>query len=125
MATANKVVGGLKQVKPILSANKAESRARVVHLYKAWYKQIPTIIAKFKLDVTEQEAYAKLREEFIKNKHVTDLRVVDLLVVKGQLALLDAVEDFSQKTHLMKYFKDTHNPRPTDFLGKFYAGHDP
>ncbi|XP_062607246.1 NADH dehydrogenase [ubiquinone] 1 alpha subcomplex subunit 6-like [Saccostrea cucullata] len=82
-------------------------------------------VAKFKLDVTEQEAYAKLREEFIKNKHVTDLRVVDLLVVKGQLALLDAVEDFSQKTHLMKYFKDTHNPRPTDFLGKFYAGHDP
>uniref|UniRef100_K1PEL5 Uncharacterized protein n=1 Tax=Magallana gigas TaxID=29159 RepID=K1PEL5_MAGGI len=36
----------------------------------------------YKLDVTEKEAYAKLREEFAKNKHVTDLRVIDLLVVK-------------------------------------------
>ena len=41
MSTAYKVVGGLKQVKPIMSVNKAESKARVLKLYKAWYKQIP------------------------------------------------------------------------------------
>lgn len=25
----------------------------------------------------------------------------------------------------MRFFKDPGNTRPTDFLGKFYAGHDP
>ncbi|XP_022317946.1 NADH dehydrogenase [ubiquinone] 1 alpha subcomplex subunit 6-like [Crassostrea virginica] len=125
MSTAYKVVGGLKQVKPIMSVNKAESKARVLKLYKAWYKQIPHMVQIYKLDVTVDEAYAKLREEFTKNKHVTDLRVIDLLIVKGQLELINTVEEFNQKTHLMRFFQDTHNKRPTDFLGKFYAGHDP
>ncbi|XP_048760886.1 NADH dehydrogenase [ubiquinone] 1 alpha subcomplex subunit 6-like [Ostrea edulis] len=125
MATAYKVVGSLKQARPIISANKAESRARVVNLYKSWYRQLSRIVIMYKLDVTDKEAHAKLREEFMKNKHITDLRVIDLLVVKGQLELINAVEEFSQKPHLMRFFKDPGNTRPTDFLGKFYAGHDP
>lgn len=125
MSKAYKVANGLKRAKPIMSANPSEARARVFHLYKAWYKQIPQMVRLYKLDVTEKEAYAKLKEEFVKNKHVTDLRVIDLLVVKGQLELINTVEHFNQKPHLMRFFRDTHNPRPTDFLGKFYAGHDP
>lgn len=41
MSKAYKVANGLKRAKPIMSANPSEARARVFHLYKAWYKQIP------------------------------------------------------------------------------------
>lgn len=33
----------IKQVKPILSVDKAEARKRVLNLYKAWYRQLPYI----------------------------------------------------------------------------------
>lgn len=41
MSKTYKVVNGLKRAKPIMSANPSEAKARVIHLYKAWYKQIP------------------------------------------------------------------------------------
>lgn len=33
----------LQQVRPVLSVDKEESRRRVINLYKAWYREIPTI----------------------------------------------------------------------------------
>lgn len=33
----------VKQVKPILSVDRAEARKRVLNLYKAWYRQLPYI----------------------------------------------------------------------------------
>ena len=34
---------GVRQVKPILSLDRADARRRVLNLYKAWYRQIPYI----------------------------------------------------------------------------------
>lgn len=33
----------LRQVKPILSTDKNGARSRVITLYKAWYRQIPSV----------------------------------------------------------------------------------
>lgn len=64
----------------------------------------------------------KLKEEFVKRKHVTDVRVIDMLVIKGQMELKETVEFWKQKGHLMNYFQETIEPKPTDFLSKFVAG---
>jgi len=32
--------------------------------------------------VTQEECQKKLKEEFLKNKHITDVRVIDMLVIK-------------------------------------------
>ena len=40
------------------------------------------------------------------------------------MELVEAVEIWKQKNHIMNYFKDTQEPRPTDFLSKFYDGHE-
>lgn len=37
------VRAAVKQVKPILSVDRAEARKRVLNLYKAWYRQLPYI----------------------------------------------------------------------------------
>lgn len=58
----------------------------------------------------------------MKNKHVTDIRVIDMLVVKGHNELKEVVKLWKQPCHLMYYFKDSVEPKPTDFLSKFMSG---
>jgi len=84
----------------------------------------------------------KLREEFVKHRNVTDIRVIDMLVIKvspvdlrssrncvnahfplqGQMELKESVEIWKQKGHIMRYWKESQDPKPTDFLSKFIQG---
>ncbi|XP_046572836.1 NADH dehydrogenase [ubiquinone] 1 alpha subcomplex subunit 6-like [Haliotis rubra] len=121
---ARAVQQGVKQVKPILSTDRTEAKRRVLNLYKAWYRQIPAIMKQFDIPVSVAQGREKLKEEFLRNRHVNDVRVIDLLVIKGQMDLVETTEVWKQRTHIMKYFKDTEEPRPTDFMSKFYDGHE-
>ncbi|KAK2192404.1 hypothetical protein NP493_30g04028 [Ridgeia piscesae] len=115
--------GATKIVKQILSTDKAEARRRVLNLYKAWYRQIPYVVLNYEIPgVTVKDGRVKLREMFMKNKHVTDLRAIDFLVIRGQMELVETVNIWKQKNHIMTWFKDTWNPKPADFLSKFYEG---
>ncbi|XP_064479998.1 NADH dehydrogenase [ubiquinone] 1 alpha subcomplex subunit 6-like [Ornithodoros turicata] len=111
-----------QRVKPILSLDQTEARRRALNLYKAWYRQMPTIVKQYDIPVTAEQGRAKLREEFVKNRHVRDIRTIDLLVIKGQMELVETLKIFKQKSHVMAYFKDTVNPKPTDFMSKFLSG---
>ncbi|BFZ02699.1 hypothetical protein BsWGS_05738 [Bradybaena similaris] len=124
MAAKKLVDQGLKHVKPILSVDRTEARRRVLNLYKAWYRQIPYTVKDLHIPITVEQGRAKVRELFLKNKHVTDIRVIDMLVIKGQMDLVETASIWKQTSHVMMFFKDTVNPKPSDFLSKFYEGHE-
>ena len=62
--------------------NEREARMRVFQLYKAWTRQIPEAIEQHTLPVTLKEAQETLKKHFMKNAHVKDIRVIDMLIIK-------------------------------------------
>lgn len=124
MSARQAIQVGTKTVKPILSTTPGEAKRRVLSLYKAWYRQIPYLVKDFDIPKSEDQCRAKLKELFLKNKDATDIRVIDLLVVKGQIELKESVNMWKQKGHIMAYFKPTEEPKPKDFLSKFFSSNE-
>ncbi|XP_043282660.1 NADH dehydrogenase [ubiquinone] 1 alpha subcomplex subunit 6 [Venturia canescens] len=121
---ATPVRSAVRQVKPLLSLDSSEARRRALNLYRSWYRQIPYIAMDFDLPLNENDLRKKLRDEFMKHRNVKDIRVIDMLVIKGQMELKETANIWKNKNHVMYYFRDTVEKKPTDFLSKFMTGHD-
>ncbi|CAF0884683.1 unnamed protein product [Adineta ricciae] len=126
MSLTTRLPQTLKQVRPVLSADHGEAKRRVLNLYKIWLRQIPYIRVDYiKNNWTETRLRDAIKENFMRNKHVTDLRVIDLLVVRGQMDFVETAEIWRQQhnTATMDRKKDTYKKKPVGFLERFYEGH--
>ncbi|XP_060811502.1 NADH dehydrogenase [ubiquinone] 1 alpha subcomplex subunit 6 [Bombus pascuorum] len=121
---AARLTVGLKEAKPILSVSPVDARRRVITLYKTWYRQIPFILSNYDLPVSKEDCVKKLREEFERHANVKDIRVIDILLIKGQMELQETCSQWKPAATLMNYWKSTHEPKPKDFMSKFISGHD-
>ncbi|CAG5115163.1 unnamed protein product [Candidula unifasciata] len=107
MVAKKLVEQGLKHVKQILSVDRAEARRRIPYTVKDFY-----------IPITIEQGRAKVGEMFLKNKNVTDIWIIDMLVIKGQMELVETANLWKQPNHVMM------KPKPTDFLCKFYEGQE-
>lgn len=67
-------------------------------------------VEKFDIPKSEENCREKLREMFLKQKDVTDVRVIDMLVIKGQMELKEVTKQWKQKGHVM-----------VNIISKYYA----
>ncbi len=64
-----------------------------------------------------------LKKEFLKNAHLTDIRAIDRLVQKAEVELVNCQRYLNNYDHIKNYlYKENIEPKPTDFLSKFFAG---
>lgn len=108
-------------VKTALSLDKTEARRRVINLYKAWYRQIPIIFYDYHIPISPEDGRTKLREIFMSNSRLQDVRVINGLYLKGQMELNETVNKQKEDCHVWKYFRGD-NRKPQDFLTKFLEG---
>lgn len=54
----------------------------MVIVHCRFHVKIPHTVQAFALDISVKMGRAKVREEFLKNAHVKDIRVIDMLVIK-------------------------------------------
>ncbi|CAK1580267.1 unnamed protein product [Parnassius mnemosyne] len=124
MAAKETVKTICRNARPVMSSDLTEARRRALGLYRAFYRYIPYIIKYFDIPKNEQDCRCKLREYFYKHACVTDVRVIDILVIKGYMELKEVTHLWQQKGHVMSHWNPSAEPKPCDFLGKFLAGMD-
>jgi NADH dehydrogenase (ubiquinone) 1 alpha subcomplex subunit 6 len=95
----------------------------------------------YDVPVDVEKCRSKLKDNFLANKYVADIRAIDMLVAKvlrvyshfskkyslsfgnfsfqGQMELRETIEVWKQKTHFMAFFRDSVPEKKTDFLSKF------
>ncbi|XP_071855854.1 NADH dehydrogenase (ubiquinone) B14 subunit [Bombus fervidus] len=115
---------GLKEAKPILSISPVDARRRVITLYKTWYRQIPFILSNYDVPMSKEDCIKKLRGEFKRHANIKDIRVIDMLLIKGQMELQETCAHWKPAATLLNYWKITEEPKPKDFISKFISGHD-
>ncbi|XP_048522229.1 NADH dehydrogenase [ubiquinone] 1 alpha subcomplex subunit 6-like isoform X2 [Dendroctonus ponderosae] len=118
-----------KEVRPILSLDHHEARRRVLNLYKAWFRQIPFMgfhfsVKYYDVEFSETRCKQKLREEFTKHPQINDIRIIDMLVIKGQMALNEVAEKWISRRGVAQYFNKPSDPTRDCFLAKFLKGND-
>ena len=110
----------VKVAKPLLSNSAQEARRRVLDLYRTWWREVPTIVEVHALDLSHKEVRTKVRQEFEKNRYIEDIRVIDMMVVKGRLELDETIQSRVPRHRLTKIL--TRNMGTTARMRKLLRG---
>ncbi|KAJ1842397.1 ndufa6 NADH-ubiquinone oxidoreductase subunit [Coemansia sp. RSA 2703] len=105
------------------STSLADARQRAIHLYRRWQKNVPQIMVDYHLCMPQSVVRSKIREYFEKNRYVSDLRAIDVLLTKGQMEFDETLNVWKQYSHVLRYFDSNEaDAQPTKFLDKFIEG---
>ncbi|GAA5980468.1 hypothetical protein JCM11641_003405 [Rhodosporidiobolus odoratus] len=94
-------------------------------LYRSWYRAAPEIVQLYALNIPTYAIRAKIREEFERNAQVSDIKAVDVLLLKGYQDLQETLNCWKMDSHIFRWFsKEELPPRPETFLEGFYLSRD-
>ncbi|XP_078446842.1 LYR family of Fe/S cluster biogenesis protein [Wolffia australiana] len=115
---------------PPNSASLEEARARVFDFFKAACRAIPAIMDIYTLQdvVTPSQLRASISAQIRKNAHVTNPKVIDMLLFKGMEELGNITEHAKQRHHIIGQYVigarllqgTSKDQSGSDFLKSFY-----
>ncbi|KAK7205227.1 NADH-ubiquinone oxidoreductase 14.8 kd subunit [Myxozyma melibiosi] len=100
----------------------AESRLATIHLYRRFLRNVPSVIRLYQAEVSLAMGRSKLRQEFERQRYVTSMPVISVLIAKGNMEFQETVNFWKQKAQLMKYFSQEEFPERyvrKNFVDKF------
>ncbi|KZO97601.1 hypothetical protein CALVIDRAFT_562946 [Calocera viscosa TUFC12733] len=105
----------------------ASARADVLALYRDFYRAAPEICDTYALDIPPSLVRTRYRQEFERNKHVTDLKVLDVLILKGRQEYQEVMNTWKMRAQLLGFIMapiERQGQHPKGFLDSFYTGKD-
>ncbi|KAL6739031.1 complex 1 protein [Ancylostoma duodenale] len=130
MSTAGKVVqkgaNALRHVTPVQSISKDQARQSVLQVYKDLQRMTPKFWWDFGMhDMPLGVFRSVLKQQFMKNAHITDLRIIDRLVGETKQHMYAIRYAFYNPDHVRNYlFRENVEAKPKDFLSKFLNGQE-
>ncbi|KAG2151116.1 NdufA6 NADH-ubiquinone oxidoreductase 14.8 kDa subunit [Suillus bovinus] len=127
-----------------VSSNRGEARLRAIDLYRAWVRAVrvlptelafhptltersfkaPEICSIYALNITPNYLRQSIRQKFEENRHVTDQRAIEVLLLKGQQELQETLNCWKQPDHIYGIMLQNRQRPQRTFLQKFYEGRD-
>lgn len=74
-----------------------EARIRSIDAYRAWYRSAPEICALYALNVSPSAVRLKIRQDFEKNRHIKDVKVINVLLHKNQQEYQETMNAWKQE----------------------------
>ncbi|KAJ0045410.1 hypothetical protein Pint_05218 [Pistacia integerrima] len=117
---------------PPNSASLEEARCRVFDFFRTACRSIPSIIDIYNLDevVTKSQLRSTIASEIRKNAHITNPKVIDMLLFKGTEELNNILEHAKQRHHMIGQYvvgreglvhdRDPKDEGISSFLKNFY-----
>ncbi|PFH56930.1 hypothetical protein XA68_15756 [Ophiocordyceps unilateralis] len=88
--------------------------------------QVPEMQSMYNLPLPISTIRTRIRQEFERNRYVTKLPVVDVLLFKSHTEYQETMNFWKQTTHIMSYFKGENfrddKRLPTSFMDGFLEG---
>ncbi|KAI0313480.1 NADH-ubiquinone oxidoreductase Complex1 subunit [Amylostereum chailletii] len=106
------------------SGDPATARQRVIQLYRDWYRSAPELCTLFALNVPASYIRSQIRQRFEQNRHVTDPKVIDVLILKGRQEFQETMNCWKQEPHILGILLENQHRPQRSFLEKFYEGRD-
>jgi NADH dehydrogenase (ubiquinone) 1 alpha subcomplex subunit 6 len=82
----------------------------------------PEICSIYALNVTPSQLRYSIRQKFEQNRHVTDQRAIEVLLLKGQQELQETLNCWKQPDHIYGIMLQNNQRPHRTFLQKFYEG---
>ncbi|KIY45692.1 hypothetical protein FISHEDRAFT_66762 [Fistulina hepatica ATCC 64428] len=106
------------------SVSHEEANIRALRLYRAWLRGAPTVVSQYALPISVAHFRHAIRQRFEMNRHVTDLKAIDVLLLKGHQDYQETMNTWKLRDHVMGILlKSQERPQKT-FMQKFLEGRD-
>jgi hypothetical protein len=84
--------------------------------------QAPEIVGLYALNVSPTLVRQRIRERFERNRHVTDPRVIDVLILKGQQEFQETMNCWKLSDHIYGIMLQPQTRPQKTFMQKFLEG---